>query len=84
MKIDVKQGKGGRWRWHIRDHRGALLAQSGPKGFEREPLAHLSAVEVTRLGLGDEDAPRWWEYLLGGFGCAAIGLAVGWLVWGLS
>ena len=70
MKIDVKQGKAGRWRWHLRDKHGELLAQSGPKGYRTKLGAEAAAVRVAPDEVGA------WAFVVGGFVCALIGAAV--------
>lgn len=70
MKIDVKQGKGGRWRWHLRDRHGNLLAQSGPKGYRTKLGAEAAAARLAPDDLGAV------EVVIGGFVCALVGAGV--------
>lgn len=77
MRIDVLQGSKGRWRWHVRDDRGKLLAQSGPHGFETEAGARMAVERFLR-----HDDSAWWTYLVVAAASGFLGAVVMWIARG--
>ena len=48
VRVKIKQGTRGRWRWTARTLSGAVEAVAGPRGFETAKLAERS---VRGLGM---------------------------------
>ena len=46
MKLDIRQGEGGRWRWFLRDNADVYRADSRPQGFDTHAEALADAKEV--------------------------------------
>ena len=56
MKIEIRQGKGGRWRWFLYENDGKFAGISSIYGWETKYVAKREAKRQLSAGITIEDA----------------------------